>query len=77
MGTIVSTQEAEGMVRCSPDPTDGRQMLISLTPRCKKKITKGRAAKEDWLARQIAQLSTEDQAHLAAAAAILRRISSH
>lgn len=77
MGAIVSVLEAEGMVRCSPDPADGRQTLISLTPRCKAKIAKGRAAREDWLARRIEQLSAEDQAHLLAAAEILRRISDH
>lgn len=75
MGPIVSSLEADGMVRCSQDPDDGRQTLISLTPLCRDKIAKGRAAREDWLADQIAKLSAEDQAHLVAATAILHRIS--
>jgi DNA-binding MarR family transcriptional regulator len=75
MGAIVATLEAQGLVSGSPDPGDGRQTLIALTRLCKDRIAKGRAAREDWLARQIEQLSAEEQAHLAAAAAILRRIS--
>ena len=75
MGAIVAMLEAGGFVSGSPDPNDGRQTLISLTPLFQDKLAKGRAARQDWLARKIEQLSSEEQAHLLAASAILRRIS--
>ena len=75
VGSIVAALEAEGLVSGSPDPNDGRQTLISLTPLCLDRLTKGRAAHQDWLAHKIETLSVEDQAHLCAALAILRRIS--
>lgn len=75
MSATVAALEALGWVSGSPDPNDGRQTLIALTPPFRKALAKGRAAREDWLAEQIERLSAQDQAHLAAAAAILRRIS--
>ncbi|MES1937511.1 MarR family winged helix-turn-helix transcriptional regulator [Salinisphaera hydrothermalis] len=77
MSPIIAALEAEGLVSGSPDPNDGRQTLISLTSLFQDKLAKGRAAREDWLARQIEQLSSDEQAHLVAAAAILRRISEN
>ena len=77
IGAIVATLQAEKLVSCTPDPDDGRQTLVALTPLCRNKIAKGRAALEDWLASRIRQLSPEEQAHLAVAVAILRRISEN
>lgn len=75
MGTIIAALEAAGLVKGSPDPKDGRQTLVSLTPHCQDLIAKGRAARQDWLASKLEQLSSDEQAHLIAAVAILRRIS--
>ena len=75
MGKTVATLEEAGLVIGVPDPDDGRQTLISLTPLCMEKLTQGRAARQDWLARQLERLSSEDVAKLTAAADILRRIS--
>ncbi|MBZ6078674.1 MarR family winged helix-turn-helix transcriptional regulator [Microvirga puerhi] len=75
MGVTVAALEAAGLVAGAPDPNDGRQTLISTTPLCVEKLARGRAARQDWLARQIVNLSSEEQAQLAAAADILRRIS--
>jgi DNA-binding MarR family transcriptional regulator len=75
MGTTIAALEAAELVAGAPDPHDGRQTLISLTPLCAGKLTQGRAARQDWLARQIQHLSPEEQAQLAAATDILRRIS--
>ncbi len=75
MGAIVAVLEASGLVEGAPDPQDGRQTLISLTPLCVDKLARGRAARQDWLTRQLERLSPEDQARLAAATAILHRLS--
>src|SRR6201991_5263601 len=34
MGATVAALEAAGMVRGSPNPNDGRQTILSLTPAC-------------------------------------------
>ena len=75
MGVTVAALEAAGLVAGAPDPDDGRQTLIAPTPLCMEKLLRGRAARQDWLARQIDGLSPDEQAQLAAATDILRRIS--
>jgi DNA-binding MarR family transcriptional regulator len=64
-----------GLLRRSPDPDDGRQTLISLTPKCVKWIQKGRAASHDWLTTTISQkLSIEEQETLLDSLGLLRRL---
>lgn len=75
MGTVIAGLEAKKLVSGSPDPNDARQTLISLTRRCRNRIAKGDTSRQDWLASQIERLSPEEQAHLCAAADILRRFS--
>ena len=75
MATIISALEAAGLVAGSPDPTDGRQTLLSLTEHCREWLSQGRAARQDWLSRTIeTRLSPEDQDHLIAAVPLLRRL---
>lgn len=64
-------QEA-GMVRGSPDPDDGRQTLMSLTPKCLRWLREGRAARQDWLTKRISQkLSVPEQEKLRKALRLL------
>ncbi len=77
VGATIAVLEAAGHVAGMPDPTDGRQTLLSLTPACRAWITAGRAAREDWLSRAIArELDTAEQEQLAAAIALLNRIAA-
>jgi len=76
MGEIVSELERTGHVRGAPDRNDGRQTLWSLTERCRETIRKGRAARQDWLARRIAMLSPREQDQLAASIELIERIAS-
>jgi DNA-binding MarR family transcriptional regulator len=63
------------MVKGSPDPNDGRQTILSLTPACVALIKNGRAARTDWLLRNIeAKLSAREQEQLAAAIKLLNRL---
>ncbi len=56
----------------TPDPNDGRQTLMSLTPKCLKWLKEGRAAKQDWLTTAIARkLSMREQERLRKAMALL------
>ena len=76
MGANVSVLEAAGLVSGTPDPNDGRQTILSLTPACRKRITAGRAAREDWLFRAIqANLAPEEQEELARAVELLKRLA--
>src|ERR1700759_4370912 len=53
MGATVATLEAAGLVKGSPDPNDGRQTILSLTPACVALFRNGRAARTDWLLKTI------------------------
>jgi DNA-binding MarR family transcriptional regulator len=72
---VIAALENAGLVSGAPDPTDGRQTLLSLTDACRKLVSKGRAARQDWLARTIeARLSTREQDELLAALELLERL---
>jgi DNA-binding MarR family transcriptional regulator len=75
MSAIVSSLQEAGLVSGAPDPGDGRQTLMSLTPKCLKWIQEGRAARQDWLTATISQkLSAHEQEKLQAALELLARL---
>ena len=75
MSAVVTPLQSSGLVRGTPDPHDGRQTLMSLTPKCLKSIQEGRAARQDWLTARISQkLSVQEQKRLQAALSILTRL---
>jgi DNA-binding MarR family transcriptional regulator len=75
MGATVAGLETLGLVKGSPDASDGRQTMLSLTPACRELIRTGRAARQDWLLRAIqSKLSAEEQAQLAFALCLLNRL---
>jgi DNA-binding MarR family transcriptional regulator len=68
--------QESGLVGGAPDPSDGRQTLLSLTPKCLKLVEKDRAAKQDWLTTTISQkLSAHEQERLRAALELLSRLA--
>lgn len=75
MGTIVSALMTAGQVTGSPDPSDGRRTILSLSPAAKEDIRAGRAARQDWLFRTIrATLETDEQQQLAEGISLLNRL---
>jgi DNA-binding MarR family transcriptional regulator len=75
MSAIVTPLQESGLVSGAPDPSDGRQTLMSLTPKCLKWIQEGRAARQDWLTTTISQkLSFHEQEKLQAALELLTRL---
>jgi DNA-binding MarR family transcriptional regulator len=75
MGATVAVLENSGMVKGSPDPKDGRQTILSLTPACRELFRTGRAARQDWLLRAIqTRLTQDEQAQLAFALRLLSRL---
>jgi DNA-binding MarR family transcriptional regulator len=76
MGATVAALEAAGFVTGAPDPADGRQTILSLTDACRTWLQASRAAREDWLFRTLqARLSPAEQAELASAVELLKRLA--
>jgi DNA-binding MarR family transcriptional regulator len=76
MGETVAALKAAGLVKGAPDPADGRQTVLSLTPACVKAVKASRAAREDWLFRSIrTKLAVAEQKKLAAAVELLKRLA--
>jgi DNA-binding MarR family transcriptional regulator len=75
MREIVTPLQEAGFINGKPDPDDGRQTLMSLTPKCIKWIKDGRAASHDWLSQTISRkLSIQDQRTLRDALELLRKV---
>lgn len=75
MGTIIADLEDRDMLQRKPHPTDGRQMMIELTPEglaLRKSLQKARHV---WLAQAIDKLDKREQETLFAAGAILKRMA--
>jgi len=75
MSAVVMPLQEAGLVSGSPDPSDGRQTLMSLTPKCLQRLRVGRGARQDWLTATISQkLSVHEQGELRAALELLARL---
>jgi DNA-binding MarR family transcriptional regulator len=75
IGPVIAALEAAGFVSGAPDPTDGRQTILSLTDSCRKWAEAGRAARQDWLSRTVqARFSAQEQKGLTAAVELLKRL---
>ena len=75
MATIIAALESADLVSGAPDPTDGRRTLLSLTDRCRRWIRDGRAARQDWLSRNLqARLSVQELEVISTAVVLLKRL---
>jgi len=75
MGAIVSVLEGAGFVTGSPNPTDGRQTILSVTAASREWLKASRAAREDWLSRAIqTTLAPAEREELTRAVALLHRL---
>ena len=75
MSAVITPLQEAGLVRGAPDPNDGRQTLMSLTPKCLKLVQRGRTAKQDWLTITISQkLSIPEQKALLTAFELVKRL---
>jgi DNA-binding MarR family transcriptional regulator len=75
MAQTVGDLEADGLVARSPDPTDGRRALVSLTDAGRATLAADRDKRDGWLAQGIVQeLTAQEQDVLARAVALLRRL---
>jgi DNA-binding MarR family transcriptional regulator len=76
MAEVVAELQADGFVDRTPDTGDRRQLLVELTREGKDFIRRERRRREDWLSQAITEkFSPREQAVLAEAAALLRRLA--
>ena len=76
MTRVVVALEGMGLVTRSPHPTDGRQVVIDLTPAAEELLTAEARAREAWLTGMLERLSGEERAVLYEAAAIMDELAS-
>jgi DNA-binding MarR family transcriptional regulator len=70
--------EERGLVARAPHPTDGRQVVFSLTAEGADLLGSGRAARRGWLAEAIdTRLTAQEHRALAAALPLLHRLVEH
>jgi len=75
MAQTVTDLQSDGLVARSPDPTDGRRILVALTDAGRATLAADRLKREGWLAKSIdEELSAEEQHLLANAVPLMRRL---
>lgn len=76
MGATIAALQEMSLVSGRPHPTDGRQTVLTLTPKCVEWMAAGRAARQDWMIAALqSALSSEEQAQLARALPLLNRLA--
>ena len=75
MTRVVVALEGMGLVTRTPHPTDGRQVVIDLTPAADTLLDEEARAREAWLSSQLHRLTPEQRATLREAAAIMEELA--
>lgn len=76
MGATLGGLQARGLVERSPDPQDGRRVVLALTDAGRQALTDKRSARTELLERVLADDFTPTElAQLAAAAPLLERLA--
>lgn len=74
MRVTLADLEQEGLVERRPHPTDGRQVLVSPTPKGSEMRHKRSIAKQQWLLAALQKLEPSERQTLVEAVALLRRL---
>ena len=75
MTRIVNGLEQRGYVARRPDPRDGRQCLVTLTPAGREVILANRRRRDEWLTVRIAELDPAEREVLRQAVPILAKVN--
>ncbi|MFB9237102.1 MarR family transcriptional regulator [Plantactinospora siamensis] len=75
MTRTVAKLEEQGLVRRSPHPTDGRQVLLTATDAGREVFARFERARNTWLAERLAELTDAEQDTLAQAAEIIQKVA--
>ena len=73
--TVAALVEA-GLVARADDPTDGRQVILSLRPEGRRTIRDIRRRRDQWFAARLERLTDDERAVLAEATALLERVAA-
>lgn len=73
--TVAALTQA-GLVDRQPHPSDGRQVLLTLTPRGRRLLRDVRARRDLWMSVRLAELDAADVHLLAQAAPLLARVAA-
>jgi DNA-binding MarR family transcriptional regulator len=76
MTRVVVALEGMGLVDRTPHPTDGRQVVISLTGAAETLLADEARAREAWLTGQLQQLSPAERDVLREAAALVDKLAA-
>jgi DNA-binding MarR family transcriptional regulator len=76
MTRVIAALEESGLVSRRDHPTDGRQSIIELTGAGEQLLADEASARERWLNKRLAELTEEERATLAKAAALIDRMAS-
>jgi len=76
MTRTVNTLVELGLVQKAEHPTDGRQVVVSLTEAGVREVKETVRRRDEWLTGRLAQLTPGERATLAAAAQLMRGIAA-
>ena len=76
MTRVVVALEGMGLVTRTPHPTDGRQVVLSLTEAAETLLADEARAREAWLSGQLQQLTPGEREVLREASAIMDKLAS-
>jgi DNA-binding MarR family transcriptional regulator len=76
MTRVVGALEAMGLITRTPHPTDGRQVVIELTPAAHTLLDAEAQAREAWLSERLERLSPQEREVLREAAAIMDKLAA-
>ncbi|MER6753368.1 MarR family transcriptional regulator [Micromonospora echinofusca] len=75
MTKIVAKLEERGLVRRTPHPTDGRQVILAATEGGRAVLDQFERVRDEWLARRLAELTEAERDTLRQAAEILQQVA--
>ncbi|MFZ0324894.1 MAG: MarR family transcriptional regulator [Actinomycetes bacterium] len=76
MTRVLAGLEQAGLVVRTPHPSDGRQVVVQVSPEAVALLKADRRRREAWLARRLADLTAAERATLSDAATILDRLAT-
>jgi DNA-binding MarR family transcriptional regulator len=76
MTRTVSCLEQAGYVERHPHPTDGRQVVVRLSPQGQELLAAERRRRDAWLTCRLRELTADERAVLRQAAPILEKLSN-
>lgn len=76
MTRVVNALVAAGLARRDEHPTDGRQVVVSITEAGAVEVHETRRRRNEWLGERLAAFAPDERAVLAEAAVLLRRLAA-